>query len=75
MKRTRKEAKPTLLTTGDVRDLLRAEVARTGTQTEWARQRRVDRSIVCSFLTGGKTLQPRIVKALGLRKIIAYTPS
>jgi hypothetical protein len=62
-----------LLTVADVRELLRAEIDKAGTQTAWARRARVNRSIACAILAGKKTLQPKIVKALGLKKVIAYT--
>jgi hypothetical protein len=62
-----------LLTADDVRELLRAEIRAAGTQSNWARQKGVNRSIVCSILAGGATLQPKVVKALGLKKIVAYT--
>jgi hypothetical protein len=62
-----------LLTVDDVRELLRAEIDKAGTQTAWARRARVNRSIACAILAGKKTLQPKIVKALGLKKVIAYT--
>ena len=62
-----------LLSVDDVRELLRAEIDKAGTQTAWARRARVNRSIACSILAGKKTLQPKIVKALGLKKVIAYT--
>ena len=62
-----------LLTVDDVCELLRAEIGKAGTQTAWARRARVNRSIACAILAGKKTLQPKIVKALGLRKVIAYT--
>ena len=62
-----------LLTVDDVRALLRVEIDKAGTQTAWARRARANRSIACAILAGKKTLQPKIVKALGLKRVIAYT--
>jgi hypothetical protein len=64
-----------LLHVEDVLALLRAEVAKSGSQTEWARHHGVDRSCVCAALNGNKPLQPKIIRALGLKATIAYTRS
>jgi hypothetical protein len=62
-----------LLNVEDVLALLRAEVAKSGSQIEWARQHSVDRSCVCAAINGTKPLQPKIIRALGLKATIAYT--
>lgn len=62
-----------LLNIEDVLALLRAEVAKSGSQIEWARQHGVDRSCVCAAINGTKPLQPKIIRALGLKATIAYT--
>jgi hypothetical protein len=62
-----------MLNVEDVLALLRAEVAKSGSQIEWARQHGVDRSCVCAAINGSKPLQPKIIRALGLKATIAYT--
>jgi hypothetical protein len=62
-----------MLNAEDVLALLRAEVAKSGSQIEWARQHGVDRSCVCAAINGTKPLQPKIIRALGLKATIAYT--
>jgi hypothetical protein len=56
----------------DVMKLLHAEIAAAGSQSEWARQKRVDRSIVNTTLSGRRNLQPKILTALGLEEITVY---
>ncbi len=52
--------------------LLKAEIAKAGSQTAWARRHRVDRPSVCAALNGQKKTSPQILKALGLRKVVRY---
>jgi hypothetical protein len=61
-----------LLVYEDVMKLLRAEIAAAGSQREWARKKRVDRTVVNTALSGRGKLQPKIVKALGLEAITVY---
>ena len=56
----------------DVLKLLRAEIAAAGSQSEWARQKRVNRSIVNSTPLGRRNLQPKVLTALGLEEITVY---
>jgi len=67
------EHKREMLNVEDVLALLRAEVAKSGSQIEWARQHGVDRSCVCAAINGTKPLQPKIIRALGLKATIAYS--
>jgi hypothetical protein len=61
-----------VLNAQDVLALLRAEVAKSGSQSKWARQHGVDRSVVSAVINGTKPLQPKIIRALGLKGTIAY---
>jgi len=56
----------------DVMKLLHAEIAAAGSQSEWARQRRVNRSIVNRILSGRRNLQPKVLSALGFEQITVY---
>jgi hypothetical protein len=56
----------------DVMKLLHAEIAAAGSQSEWARQKRVNRSIANSILSGRRNLQPKVLTALGLEEITVY---
>lgn len=56
----------------DVLDILRAEVARVGSQSEWARQNEVSRTILNRILSGRRALQPKVLKALGLKETVVY---
>jgi hypothetical protein len=68
-----KEYRPTLLDTEDALELLRGEIARAGSQSAWAREKRIHRTALSAILNGRKRLQPKILAALGLRKVEAYT--
>ena len=61
-----------MLKAQDVRDLLRREIAKVGSQTEWAKQKRANRTLVNGVLTGRRKLQPKLLKALGLKRITFY---
>jgi hypothetical protein len=65
--------KPELLDFEDVLRLLRDEVSSAGSQTEWARQKSLDRVSICYVLNERRPPSPRLLKALGLRKVVAYT--
>jgi hypothetical protein len=56
----------------DVLKLLHGEIAAAGSQSEWARKKRVDRSIVNTALSGRRNLQPKVLTALGLEAITVY---
>lgn len=56
----------------DVIKLLHAEIAAAGSQSRWARQKSVHRTIVNSILSGHRRLQPKILAALGLEAITVY---
>jgi hypothetical protein len=67
-----KRGRTMLLAVNDVRQLLLAEIRKSGTQSEWARRNGVNRSSVSLFLSGQRMLQPKIMRALKLKKITAY---
>jgi hypothetical protein len=56
----------------DVIKLLHSEIAAAGSQSKWARQKRVNRPIVNSILSGRRRLQPKVLSALGLEEITVY---
>ena len=68
-----KKNKPSLLDKDDVLKLMRAAIAEAGSQSEWARRKGINRTAVSAILNGRKGLQPKIVAALQLRKVEAYT--
>ena len=57
----------------DVLELLRSEVRKTGSQRKWAAEKGVSRPDVSRVLGGRAKVKPQILKALGLKKIDAYT--
>jgi hemolysin activation/secretion protein len=65
--------KPELLDFDDVLRLLRDEVSNAGGQSEWARKKSVDRVSISYVLNERRPPSPRLLKALGLRKVVAYT--
>jgi hypothetical protein len=67
MKRSR------ILAHDDVLELLRSEVAKAGSQLKWAKDNGVSRPDVCRVLGGYRKVEPKILEALGLKKIDAYT--
>jgi hypothetical protein len=64
--------KQTLLTEDDVLRLLRAEIAKAGSQLAWASQMGVERTIVNGMLHGKRRPQPKVLRALGLKIVVAY---
>jgi hypothetical protein len=56
----------------DVIKLLHSEIAAAGSQSQWARQKSVNRPIVNTILSGRRRLQPKILSALGLEEITVY---
>jgi len=69
--KTRK--KPLLLNKQEVVNLLRKEIAKAGSQSEWARRTGIHRTALSALLNGRKGLQPKILAALGLKKVVAYS--
>jgi plasmid maintenance system antidote protein VapI len=69
-----KRAKRTLLAEVDVLNLLRTEIMKAGSQSAWARRAGVNRPTINSILHGRRTIQPKVLSALGLRKVFAYYP-
>jgi hypothetical protein len=69
----RGDSGPELLDFADVLKLLRSEISSAGSQTEWARQKSLDRVSVSYVLNERRLPSPRLLKALGLRKVVAYT--
>jgi hypothetical protein len=49
------------------------EIARAGSRSAWAREKRIHRAALSAILNGRKRLQPKVLAALGLRKVEAYT--
>ncbi len=70
MRRSRKE---TLLDERAVLRLLRAEIAKAGGQSTWARKNGVNRSNLNLVLHGRRRPAPVVLAALGLKKVSAYT--
>jgi DNA-binding phage protein len=66
-------AKSEFLVLEDVLNILRAEVATAGGQSQWARQNGVSRTILNRILSGHRNLQPKVLRALGLKETIVYT--
>jgi DNA-binding phage protein len=61
-----------LLDENDVLRLLHEVVDRAGGQSAWARQSGVDRAQLNQVLRGKRRLPPTIIKALRLKKVVAY---
>ena len=68
-------AQSEILLYADVEYLLRAEIAAAGSQSEWARQKNVERSMLNAALRGRRNLPPDVIRALGLEPILAYRRS
>ena len=68
-----KEGKQALLTEDDVLRILRAEIAKAGSQIAWASQMSVGRTIVNGMLRGKRRPQPKVLTALGLKIVVAYS--
>jgi hypothetical protein len=66
-----------LLSHEDVVQLLRDEVDKAGTESEWARRTGANRTSLNLALNGRVGLQKNILDALGLKKVIvvAYGPA
>ena len=56
----------------EVMKILHAEIAAAGSQSEWARQKRISRPALNNALTGRRNLQPKVLRALGLEEITVY---
>jgi hypothetical protein len=61
-----------LLEYEDVPEILRLEVAKVGSQERWAKRNGANRSTVSAALNGYRRIQPKFLKALGLKRIDAY---
>ena len=61
-----------LLRIEDVIRLLRDEVERVGSQSEWARRKGVARTSLSHALSGRKRPTKDILKTLKLEKVVAY---
>ena len=64
--------KANLLNKDDALDLLRGEIEKAGSQSAFARQTGIHRTALSAILNGRKGLQPKILAALGLKRIEAY---
>lgn len=56
----------------DVRQLLRAEIRRAGTQLAFAVEHDVDRTCLSGILAGAREPSPQVLKALKLRRRYVY---
>jgi hypothetical protein len=56
----------------DVIDLLRAEIAAAGSQSEWARKNRVGRVMLNAALSGHRNMPSDVLEILGLEKVTMY---
>jgi hypothetical protein len=65
--------RPKIFDDDDVLELLRSEIVKAGSQAKWAREKGVSRTNVCKILRGYQEFQPKILEALGLKKVNAYT--
>ena len=63
--------KQDVLKLNDVLRLLRREVQRAGSQSEWARRAGVNRTYLNKVLKGIKPPSPKIIKALNLTTMFA----
>jgi heterodisulfide reductase subunit C len=64
---------PRQLEIEEILKLLRAEVAKAGSQVAWAKQHGVDRTVVNVVLNRTrKSIPPQILKALRLKKVVIY---
>jgi hypothetical protein len=60
------------MTADDVRTLLRKDVDREGGQRAWARKHRVSAMYVSYVLSGDKEPGDKILKPLGIERIVSY---
>jgi len=76
-KRSLPSRKRQLLSYEDVVQLLRDEIDKAGTESEWARRTGANRTSLNLALKGRVGLQKNILDALGLKKIVvvAYEPA
>ena len=58
-----------VLNDDDVADLVRAAVEREGSQAEFAKRHRINRTDLSAFLNGRRGISASIAKALGLRRV------
>ena len=65
---------PRLLSTEDVIELRHAEIAEAGSQTAWARRTGANRTSLNLALTGRQPVTRSLLDALGLDRVVAYTP-
>jgi hypothetical protein len=61
-----------LLGIENVRKMVRAKIKRAGGQKHWARLTGIERTNVSSVLSGQRPPSKGLLKALGLRKVIAF---
>jgi hypothetical protein len=63
-----------LLSAEDVLGILQAEIAEAGSQTAWARRTGANRTSLNLALTGRQPVTRNLLDALGLERVVAYTP-
>ena len=68
-----KARKQRILGLDEVVRILRQEVARAGSQAEWARETGVSRPNLNSTITGKRPPTKDVLNALSLKKVFAYT--
>ncbi|HUI97412.1 MAG TPA: hypothetical protein VLX44_16780 [Xanthobacteraceae bacterium] len=63
-----------LLSAEDVLAILHDEIERAGSQTAWARRTGANRTSLNLALTGRQAVTRNLLDALGLERVVAYTP-
>jgi hypothetical protein len=62
-----------LLSDDDVMKLLRTEIAKAGSQSAWAKVSGISRPSINQTLKGTRGFQPKVLSALGLKRVNAYS--
>ena len=60
------------MTQDEVRVLLKAAIAKAGSQLAYSLEAEVDHSCLTPILRGRKPPTPQVLAALGLRKVVSY---
>ena len=58
----------------DVLRLLRQRIAEAGTKYRFCIENDVHQGTLCKVLKGEKKIEPQILVALGLRRVVSYEP-
>jgi DNA-binding XRE family transcriptional regulator len=62
-----------LLTDADVLKLVRAEITKAGSQKAWAKASGISRQTINQVINGKRAFEPKVLLALGLKKVNAYS--